>query len=127
MALCQKNAIDSAQLTPSLPDIDDLVWFILPDGTAVFRKWSTILAGLVNDDEEHVVIAAGSNVNNIINGESQFFLPNFINRRVRLIRAGQLQSRNPIAGSYYTFTPQTAEFTVVPAPSTNEVFQFQAY
>jgi hypothetical protein len=125
MPVCEQDIID-VPLSASLPGSLDMVLFTLPDGTSVLRRWSTIITGLVPDDEEYTVVASGTSTNAIINGDNTFVLTNFIGRRVRLIRGGIPQST--IVGTfYYSFDTALGEFTVVPAPSTGEKFIIQAY
>jgi hypothetical protein len=124
MPLCEKNAIDSAPLSASFPGPDDMVWFILPDETVVFRKWSTISAGIVPPDEEYSVVASGTNTNQVVNANAQVFLTHFIGRRLRVYRGSVPQS---VLAGQYTWNQATGELNVTPAPSTGEIFLFQAY
>jgi hypothetical protein len=121
---CEKNAIDSASISPSVPGANDLIWFTLTDGSTIFRRWSTIAAGIAPNDEEHTTIGSGSNTNNFVVGTSQVFLTNFVGRRIRLFR-GQVPQLFSLG--QFTWNSGTGELNVFPAPSSLEVFLVQSY
>jgi hypothetical protein len=121
---CEKNILDAAEVTPTLPDSDDLVLFTLPDGTSVFRAWSTINAGLVPPDEEIVVTASGGIINH---GDSAKVFSGLIGRRIRLFRNRMKESTINQGGSYYSFNAVTGQVSWVPAATTLELFQIECY
>lgn len=124
MPACEVT-IHEIPVSLSSPNSDDLVMFTLDDGTTVMRYWSNILNGSVPDDEEYVVAASGGTINN---GDDYFILPTFVNKRVRVYRNGVKQGTTAVAGgSYYSFDPATARFDVVPAASTDDLFQIESY
>lgn len=124
MPSCEKNILDAAEVTPTLPDSDDLVLFTLPDGTSVFRTWATISAGLVPPDKEIEVTASGGTINN---GDNAKIFSDLIGRRIRFYRNNIKQSTINQGGSYYSFNAVTGQVSWVPAAVTLELFQIECY
>jgi hypothetical protein len=124
---CELDIID-VPVSGSTPAATDLVLFTLADGTSVLRPFSVFQSGVVPNDAEYQATASGGTTNNVQSGLNQFTLTNFINRRVRLFRQGIKQTTIvQTDGSYFTFNSTTGTFTVVPVPSTGEIFQIEAY
>lgn len=122
---CEVNAIDSAVVSATQPGIDDLVWFVLPDGSVVFRKWSTLLQAATPDDAEYEVgVTSGAPVA----GEFTWTKPAWIGKRIRLFRSGALQNRAGGAGvQKYSFDFTTGAITVNVAWDANEIITIQQY
>lgn len=120
---CDQNVLD-IPVSPSVPDGTDYLIFTKADGTSVLRVWNNVLTGLIPNDEEILVTLSGGAINN---GDTFFIRPAFIGKRVRLWRNNIKQGTINTGGSYYTFTPGTGRFDIVPAASTDETFQIEAY
>jgi hypothetical protein len=120
---CDINVLD-IPVSPSVPASTDYVIFTLADGTSVLRAWNNVLTGLIPNDEEILVTASGGIVNN---GDTFFIRPAFIGKRVRLWRNSIKQGTINAGGSYYTFTPSTGRFDIVPAATTGEDLMIEAY
>lgn len=125
MPNCELNVLD-IPVSPSLPAATDYVMFHLADGTTVIRTWSQIKATLsgVPDDAEFETQASGSNINNVINGNSQIILTNFVGSRIRVHRGSVPQSTMQ---GQYTWNKITGELTVTPAPVSGEFWKIEAY
>ena len=124
MASCEKNILE-IPLTASAPDADDVIIFMLPDGTSVLRSWSTISAGLVPNDKEIVITATGGDINN---GDTSKVFADLMGRRIRFFRNKQKESLASIGGgSSYSWNSGTGTLSFSPAASTDELFQVEAY
>lgn len=85
---CEQNALDSAPVSATMPDPDDLVWFILPSGDVVFRKWANMVQNLAADDiDEQVGVTAGAPAVGTFN----WVVPSIGTKRFRLLREGVKQ------------------------------------
>lgn len=121
---CDKNAIDSAALTPSAPNPSDMVWFVLADGTVVFRTWATLKNGLIPDEKEIVVTATGGTINN---GDSSHVFSDLIGWRIRFYRNGVKQKTINDGASYFTWDSGTGNLSWVGPAAEDEIFQIEPY
>ncbi len=130
MPVCEKNVLE-IPLSASTPAASDVVIFTLADGTSVIRPWSAFSGALVPVDWEYRVVLSGGLLNN---GDSSIALdgtggkPNFVGRRIRLIRGSIPQTTIAVTGGLsYSWNSTTGVLTFVPAVSTDEIIQVQAY
>jgi len=124
---CELDIFDAAQLSATSPDDDDILMFLLPNKTVVFRTWANVKTALVPDDINWL-IAPGADPTRLNAGEASIILPQFIGFRVRVIRNGVNQAPFAIPnGSYYNRDIATGEFNFTPAVETDELIQIQPY
>jgi hypothetical protein len=122
---CEVNAIDSAEISATLPDVDDLVWFVLPDGSVVFRKWSTLIQTLNADDIEFQI---GVTVGAPAVDTFTYTNAALIGKRIRLFREGAKQSTlgsDPL--QRYSFDSLTGTITVNAAWGDEERVSIEQY
>jgi hypothetical protein len=123
---CEKNLFDAAPVSLTPPDDDDYLLFALPDKTFVWRSWGIVKQGLVPEDFEQVVVD-GNSADVINTGDGGITLNDFAGHRVRLIRGGIPQPKDPALGYYYTWDIGTGAMAWSPAAQKGELFQIIAY
>lgn len=120
---CEKNILDVLAVTPSLAAATDLITITLPDGTSYLRAWANFVQ-TVPEDKEFTVTVSDGEVNN---GDTEIVIAEHIGWRTRLYRNGVPQSKDSGKVTYYAYDISTGTYTLTPAASTGEFFQFQAY
>lgn len=121
--LCHQNVLE-IPLSTSLPNPTDSVIFTFTDGLSVRRTWATILGGLTPNDIEFKVGASGYPGD----GSTSYTSALLRNRRVRVYRNSQKQSKLSNAGGFlYAFNPVTGTITFTPALTQDEIIQIEIY
>lgn len=124
---CDIDIFDAAQVSPTAPQDADILIFLLPDKSVVFRTWATVKSAMIPDDINWVI--ADGNDDDVLNsGESAITLDQFKGFRVRVLRNGVNQMPFAIPnGTYYTRNIATGDFVFTPAVQKDETIQIQAY
>ncbi|HRE52222.1 MAG TPA: hypothetical protein PK339_12420 [Flavitalea sp.] len=120
---CEKNILE-VPLSPTSPAPTDLLMFTLPDGSSFLRDWAHVKQDSTPDDIETEVAESDGMINN---GDGTVIITEHIGWRVRVFRNSVPMTTINTRESYYSFDINTGEYTFVPAATTRELFQFQAY
>jgi hypothetical protein len=125
---CDIDIFDAVPVTPSAPDDDDVVIFLLPDRTVVGRTWSTIKATSVPTDVQ-ILVTDGAHVDGELHsGEGTVVLPQFVGFRSRVFRNGQYQVTFAVPStSYVLIDIATGTYNFTPVVFKNEIIIIQGY
>lgn len=125
---CDIDIFDAVPVSPSAPDDNDVVLFLLPDRTVVGRTWGNIKTALVPDDFYELVTDGAHEDGRLHSGEGTVVRPEFIGFRTRVIRNGVAQMPFAVPNqSYVTIDSLTGQYDLTPVVGKDETIIIQGY
>lgn len=129
---CEIDIFDAIVLSPTTPQDEDILIFLLPTKDVVGRTWANVKTALVPNDYYNIITDGAHVDGEIHSGESVVVLDQFKNFRVRVERnrSGDWDATNagvPAEGTYFLYTIGTGTFEFVPALNKDETLKIYAY